>query len=144
MEKHHMPIESSLAAIWGLLTKTLSFKGLAGLIGAAMLYMLMPPGPPVVAGTVISDPKAYKWATRKELAIRFGFAFLTSELAGEWFVDFVQANAAWLQAGKHPLVFVGMMGAGGWYVGRWVALWLHKRQNTGLDQVVRDAKELLP
>lgn len=145
MESKHMPVETGIgAAIWAMLTKTLTLKGVAGLIGAAMLYMLMPPGPPVQAGTVISDPKAYTWATRKELGIRFGFAFLTSELAGAWFVDFLQANAAWLQAGKHPLVFIGMMGAGGWYFGRWVALWLHKRQNTGLDQVIKDAKELLP
>lgn len=127
-----------------LAAKLASIKGVAGLIGAAMLYMLMPPGPPVAAGTVISDPKAYAWATRKELGIRFAFAFMSSEWMGGWFVDFLQANAAWLQAGKHPMVFVGMMGAGGWYAGRWVALWLHKRQNTGLDEVVKDVKELIP
>lgn len=123
--------------------KLAGLKGMAGLIGAALLYMLMPPGPPVQAGTVISDPKAYKWATRKELGVRFSFAFLTSELLGEWFVDFVSANAAWLQADKHPIVFVGAMGAFGWYVGRWVALYLHKRQNTGLDDVVKDVKGML-
>lgn len=138
------PIAEAAAAVWSVITKTFSLKGLAGLIGAAMLYMLMPPGPPVVAGSVISDPHAYRWATRKELGIRFAFAFATSELAGEWFVDFVQANAAWLQAGKHPMVFIGVMGAGGWYFGRWVALWLHQRQNTGLDDVVKDVKGMLP
>lgn len=133
-----------LSAAWSALTKVVTFKGLAGMLGAGMLYMLMPPGPPVMAGTVISDPKAYRWATRKELCIRFAFAFMSSEWAGDWFVDVVANNAAWLQAAKHPNVFIGMMGAGGWYAGRWVALWLHQRQNTGLDQVIKDVKGMAP
>lgn len=143
-EGNSMSFEAVGATVWAVLTKTITIKGLAGLIGAAMLYMLMPPGPPVVAGSIVMDPKAYRWATRKELGIRFAFAFLSSELAGEWFVDFVQANAAWLQAQNHPTVFIGLMGAGGWYLGRWVALWLHKRQNTGLDEVIKEVKGMKP
>lgn len=143
-EEGSMSIEAVTATLWAVLTKTLTLKGVAGLIGAAMLYMLMPPGPPVVAGSVVMDPKAYRWATRKELGIRFAFAFLSSELLGEWFVDFVHSNATWLKAGDHPTVFIGLMGAIGWYLGRWVALWLHKKQNTGLDEIIREVKELKP
>lgn len=139
-----MSFEAAGAAVWATLAKAVTFKGIAGLIGAGMLYMLMPPGPPVQAGTIVLDAKAYRWAQRKELAIRFAFAFASSELAGEWFVDLVHANAEWLQAAKHPSVFIGVMGAGGWYFGRWVALWLHKRGNTGLDEIVKEVKDLRP
>jgi len=132
------------AAMWGVLTKTLSIKGVAGVIGAGMLYMVGPTGPKVADGTVIVNAKAYEWAKRKEMAIRFGFAFLASETMGDWAVDVINGSLPFLQAAKHPYVFVGAVGAVGWYAGRWVALWLHQRQNTGLDQVVKDAKDLMP
>lgn len=146
MEKHMSGIDAGGigTALWGAMTKTLTVKGVAGVIGAGMLYMVGPAGPKVADGTVIVNAKAYEWAKRKEMAIRFAFAFMASETMGDWAVDVINGALPFLQAAKHPYVFVGAVGALGWYFGRWVALWLHDHQDTGIEKAIKDAKELLP
>lgn len=127
--KDNVAIETSSIIGAGAL-KALGIKACLGMVGAAVLYLMMPPERP--DGTF----------NRHEFASRLAVAGLCSMLLGDWAVDVINGLAPWLMAAQHPAPFWLASGAPGWWVSRWVALWIYKRKGKDIGQVVRDAKEI--
>lgn len=121
--EHNMADPTSSAAAVALGTKA----GL-GIVGAALLYMLMPPGRP--DGQVTTRREM-----AREIGIRFAFAGITSAAGGDWLIDMLQQLAPSLLAAKHPTPFLMAAGAVGWYIGRAVALWIYRRQDRDIAQL---------
>ncbi len=100
-----------------------------GMIGAALLYLMLPP--------VTGDGKF----DRKEFVARLAVAGLFSTLFGDWAVD-VLGNWPWLHAGNHKAAVYLIVGAPGWWISRAVALWFHNRRAVDVGQMVKDVKDL--
>ncbi len=123
----NMPEPASSAAF------ALGLKASIGMAGAVALYMVMPPGRP-------HDRPTTRRELAREIGLRMAFAGLTSAAAGDWLIDILQSNAAWLLAEKHPTPFLMAGGALGWYAGRWVALALYRRQDKDIVEVVHEVR----
>lgn len=124
---------SSAAASGIAAAQAIGSNALAGILGAALLWMVMPPGRPGDAHT-----------TRKELGrevgVRIVFAGISAAMCGDWVVDMVQSLAPFLLAAKHPTPFLIASGALGWYAGRAVALWIYRRQDRDAGQLIDEIK----
>jgi hypothetical protein len=107
-----------------------------GALGAVVLYLVMPPGRPVQAGEMI-DGAAHKREVQKEFGARLFIAIVFSILCGDWVVDMAPA---FLMAHAHPLPFWVAAGAPGWWISRWAALWLYKRQDKDIGEVADEIK----
>jgi len=125
---------ASAAGAAGSALSALGSKAALGLLGAAALFVLMPPGRPNDAHT-----------TRKELGREIGarmfMAGISSHFGGDWVIDVVNNLAPWTMAAKHPAPFLMLTGALGWYVGRAAALWLYKRQDKDLGELKDELKK---
>jgi hypothetical protein len=121
--EHNMADPTSSAAVAALGTKA----GL-GIIGAALLYMLMPPGRP-------DDQPTTRREMAREIGVRFTFAGITSAAGGDWVIDMLQQHLPSLLAAEHPTPFLMASGAVGWYIGRAVALWIYRRQDRDIAQL---------
>jgi hypothetical protein len=121
------PISSAASGIAA--AQAMGMKAGAGIVGAALLYMVLPPGRP-------QDKPTSRAELGREIAVRVAFAGITSAAFGDWLIDLVNAMAPWLLAAKHPTPFLIAAGAVGWYIGRAVALWLYRRQDKDAGEVL--------
>lgn len=95
-----------------------------GMIGAALLYAAMPP---------VNKDGTFN---RREFAVRLACAGVVSAVFGEWAVDMLVHYLPTLQADKHHAAVYLLAGAPGWWLSRAAALWLHRRRDKDLGQVV--------
>ena len=128
MKATEMAVETGAAGA-AFAIKAAGIKASFGMAGAAVLYMMMPPERP--DGTF----------NRREFAARLAVAGLCSLLLGDWVVDVLNGLTPWLKAGAHPHPFWVASGAPGWWVSRWVALWIYKRRDKDIGEVADDIKK---
>lgn len=126
LEQHNMGVEAGSGAF--LAAKTIGIKAGLGMAGAALLYLFMPPERP--DGTF----------SKREFAARLVVAGFFSIVCGDWAVAVVNGLAPWLMAAEHPAPFWLAAGAPGWWLSRAVALWLYKRKDADVGEMVRDAR----
>ena len=110
--------------------KMIGLKALLSMIGAAILYMVMPP------------ERLDGSFSRSEFAARLGVAVFFSILLGDWVVSVVEGLAPWLKAAQHPEPFWVASGAPGWWVSRAAALWLYNRRSKDIGELVNDARQM--
>lgn len=95
-----------------------------------MLYLAFPPKNP--DGTF----------NRHEFVWRLAFAIAMSTLCGDWFVSVVDGLVPWIKANEFPGVFYAAVGAPAWWTSRAVAVWMHRRDEKDIGEIVKDVKEL--
>ncbi len=108
--------------------QTAAGKAGAGMLGAVILYAVMPP-----------LNKDGSW-NRREFIARLLVAGLFSTFFGDWSVDIINHFADWLNPEKHRAAVYLLTGAPGWWVSRWAALWLRRRQDKDLGEVAVEVK----
>lgn len=131
-----MSIESadqaaSAASAAGGVLSALGLKAALGMAGAVLLYV----------GATPARPKDGSF-NKTEFLTRLAVAGFASALCGDWAVDVVNNIAPVLMASKHPAPFWLAAGAPGWWVSRWVALWLYKQQDKDAAQVLKKVRDL--
>ncbi len=99
-----------------------------GMIGAAILYMILPP---------IDNKGRFN---RKEFALRLIVAGLFSIFFGNMLALTVQHFAPWLEPMNNKSAIDLLAGAPGWWISRAVALWFHNRNNKDIGEIIREAK----
>lgn len=100
-----------------------------GMLGAAILYMVMPP--------VDKDGKF----NRKEFVTRLAVAGLFSIFFGDMLASVLQHFVPWLEPLKNKSAVDLLAGAPGWWVSRAAALWLHNRQDKDLGEIIQEVKK---
>ena len=100
-----------------------------GMIGAAILYLVMPP----------VDTKGR--FNRKEFALRLLVAGLFSVFFGDMLAASLQHFVPWLEPLNNKSAVDLLAGAPGWWVSRAVALWFHNRHDKDIAEMIKDAKE---
>jgi hypothetical protein len=108
--------------------KAYGLKAAFGMLGAAILYAVLPP------------LKKDGTFDRREFVIRLACAGIFSMFFGEWAVQLLSATWPWLQAEKHTAAVELIVGAPGWWVSRAGAIWLQRRSNKDLGEVVEEVK----
>lgn len=108
--------------------KAYLLKPIIGMIGAALLYTALPP------------VKADGSFDRTEFVIRLAAAGIFSHIFGDWAVD-ILSDLTWLHAADHKAAVYLVVGAPGWWVTRAVALWLRRRENKDIGEVIKEVKE---
>lgn len=112
------------------LFKLYGAKAVFGMVGAALLYVVLPP-----------TNKDGSFNAR-EFAIRLAVAGIFSVMFGDMVADIINNTwlSAWVQPYKHKSAIDLMVGAPGWWISRAVALALRKRENTDLVDVIKEVK----
>jgi hypothetical protein len=109
-------------------------KAVFGMIGAALLYVVLPP---------INTDGSFN---KKEFVLRMAVAGVFSCMFGDMAADAIN-NASWLapwiQPYKHKSAIDLMVGAPGWWISRAVALGLRKREGKDIVEVVKEVKEII-
>lgn len=123
-EMSDMPTESGAF----LAVKTLGAKAVMGMIGATLLYAVMPP---------LNSDGTFN---RSEFIVRLACAGVCSMVFGQWGVDLFTEFFPRLGAEKHPAAVFLLTGAPAWWVSRWAAVWLHKRKDKDLGEVYDEVK----
>ena len=100
-----------------------------GMIGAALLYFVLPPVRP--------DGKF----NQKEFVLRLAAAGLFSCLFGDWCVAILVEYFPRLHAQDHTSAVYLMVGAPGWWISRAIALWFQNRHGKDIAQLIDDAKD---
>jgi len=113
--------------------KLYGLKAGMGMIGAALLYFVLPP--------VRKDGTF----DRKEFVIRLAVAGFFSTMFGDYAIALLDASTytKFLQAGKHTGIFYLIVGAPGWWISRAIALWFQRHQDKDIGEVVREVKDAL-
>jgi hypothetical protein len=126
--KEHMngPGEAAGVAFF----KAYGLKVGLGMIGAALLYLVLPP---------ITKDGTFD---RKEFVMRLACAGLFSTMFGDWAVD-VLGNWPALHAGGHRGAVYLLVGAPGWWISRAVALWFQGRRDKDIGEMVKDVKDTI-
>jgi len=110
------------------LFKAYGFKVGLGMIGAALLYVVLPPVKP--DGSF----------NRKEFVLRLAAAGVFSSVFGDWAVAMLANYLPQIQADRYPGAVYLVVGAPGWWVSRAVALWFQRRGDKDIGQLVEDVK----
>jgi len=105
-----------------------------------LLYAVLPPGRPVKKGATV-DAAHYRSEATKEFIARLAVAVVFSVLFGDYVVDLMTEHFPGALAAKHPHVWYVVSGAPGWWVTRWVALWLYKHRNKDAGQIADEIKD---
>jgi hypothetical protein len=113
--------------------KVYGLKAGFGMIGAALLYVVLPP--------LNADGSFNK----KEFAIRLAVAGVFSIMFGDMAADAINNSwlAAWVQPYKHKSAIDLMVGAPGWWISRAVALGMRKREAKDIVDLVKEVKETI-
>jgi hypothetical protein len=119
---------SSGGAAYYLAAKTIGGKAVMGMIGAAMLYAVMPP---------LNRDGTFN---RREFAVRLACAGVISAVFGQWAVDLLMLHFPTIQADKHPAAVYLLTGAPGWWVSRAAALWLQRRRDKDAGEIFNEIK----
>jgi hypothetical protein len=112
-----------------LAAKTIGGKALMGMIGAALLYAVMPP---------LNKDGTFN---RTEFVLRLACAGAFSIVFGDWSVQLFMEFAPRLHAENHVGAVWLMTGAPGWWVSRWAAIWLHNRRNKDAGEIIQELKQ---
>jgi hypothetical protein len=113
--------------------KIYGLKAGFGMMGAALLYLVLPP--------VNKDGSFNK----TEFAIRLAVAGVFSIVFGDMAADAINNTwlAQWVQPYKHKSAIDLMVGAPGWWISRAVALGMRKREAKDIVDLVKEAKETI-
>ena len=109
-------------------------KAVFGMIGAALLYVVLPP---------TNKDGSYN---RTEFVLRLAAAGVFSIVFGDMVADAINNTswlAPWIQPYKHKSAIDLMVGAPGWWVSRAVALAMRKREGKDIVEVVKEVKEII-
>lgn len=101
-----------------------------GMIGAALLYLVLPP--------VTNDGKF----DQREFVARLAVAGFFSVMFGDWAIA-ILGNWQFLHAADNKAPIYLLVGAPGWWLSRAVALWFHKRRDKDIGEAAKDVKEIL-
>jgi hypothetical protein len=115
-------------AVGFALLKAYGLKVVLGMVGAALLYLVLPPVKP--DGSF----------DRREFVLRLAAAGVFSSVFGDWAVAMLMQYVPSIQAEKHASPVYLMVGAPGWWVSRAVALWLQRRSGKDIGELVGEAK----
>ncbi len=113
------------------LIKLYGLKAALGMIGAALLYLALPPRKP--DGSF----------DEKEFVARLACAGVFSILFGDWTLQLLVTYAPALHAEAHAKAVDLMTGAPGWWISRAIALWFQKRRDKDIAELGKEAKESL-
>lgn len=127
MENYKMAMESAGGVA---LLKLYGLKATLGMLGAAMLYMVLPP--------VKKDGSFDK----HEFVARLAVAGVFSVVFGDMAADALDHFLPWLQPHNHKSAVDLMMGAPGWWISRAIALWFQNRRGKDIGELINDAKEI--
>lgn len=100
-----------------------------GMIGAAILYLVMPP---------VDNKGRFN---RKEFAVRLLVAGLFSIFFGDMLVAVIQHFVPWLEPLKNKSAIDLLAGAPGWWLSRAVALWFHRRHDKDIAEIINEVKK---
>lgn len=109
--------------------KAYGFKAAIGMVGAALLYVVLPP-----------ENKDGTF-NKKEFVSRLSAAGVFSHMFGDWAVD-ILSNVSWLYATNHKAAIYLIVGAPAWWISRAVALWFQNRRAKDVGELIRDAKDV--
>ena len=113
------------------LVKLYGFKAAVGMVGAAMLYVVLPP--------LNSDGTFNK----REFVARLGCAGVFSCLLGGTAYQMLCAQLPGIGAMVNSSAIDLVVGAPGWWISRAVALWFQRRSDKDIAQLANDVKESL-
>lgn len=113
------------------LVKMYGFKAAIGMVGAAMLYIVLPP--------LNADGSFNK----REFVARLACAGVFSCLLGSTVYQMLCAQLPTIGAMVNASAVDLCVGAPAWWVSRAVALWFQRRTNKDIAELARDAKESL-
>jgi hypothetical protein len=102
-----------------------------GMIGAALLYFVLPP---------VDKNGNFD---RKEFVLRLATAGIFSSLFGDWAVAVLMEYLPRLHTDAHAGAVYLLVGAPGWWISRAVALWFQNRRGKDIAEMVHDAKDVL-
>lgn len=122
------PTSTGVAGV-ATLIKTLGLSATLGMIGAALLYIVLPP---------VNHDGTFN---KREFAARLAVAGVFSAVFGDMGVDVLSHVTPFLNPEKHHAAVEMLVGAPGWWVSRAVALWLQKQQNKDIAQIVKETRE---
>lgn len=112
--------------------KAFGVKTICGMIGAGMLYVVLPP----IDKTGRFD--------RKEFVCRLAIAGLFSNFFGDMAIEALSGIhhlQGWIDFHAHASAVYLMTGAPGWWISRAVALWFQRRNGKDIAELVKDVKE---
>lgn len=113
------------------LIKLYGFKAALGMVGAAMLYIVLPP--------VNADGRF----NRREFAARLTCAGVFSCLLGETALQLLNMQFPLVGPTINPSAVYLVVGAPGWWISRAVALWFQKRSKKDIVELTKDIKKSL-
>ena len=121
---------SSAADVAFMASQTVAGKAAAGMLGAVVLYAVMPP---------INKDGTFN---RREFVMRLAVAGVFSVFFGDWAVDVLNNTLPVLSADKHRAAVYLVTGAPGWWISRWVALYLQNRRDKDPVEIIKEAKDI--
>lgn len=112
------------------LFKLYGAKAVFGMVGAALLYVVLPP----------IDKNGH--FDKREFVLRLAIAGVFSVMFGDMAADAINNSwlGPWINPYKHKSAIDLMVGAPGWWVSRAVALAFRKRENTDLIDIIKEVK----
>jgi hypothetical protein len=102
-----------------------------GMIGAALLYVVLPP------------VKKDGTFDRHEFVLRLACAGVFSTVFGDLAVDTLMHYLPGIPFASHKGAIYLLIGAPGWWISRAAALWFQKRQDKDIGEIVREAKDIV-
>ncbi|RJG06238.1 hypothetical protein D3870_09640 [Noviherbaspirillum cavernae] len=109
--------------------KLYGLKAVFGMVGAALLYFVLPP--------LRSDGRF----SQQEFVVRLAAAGIGSCFFGDVAVQQIMLYLPSLHADQHTSAVYLLVGAPFWWITRAVALSLRKREDKDIVEIVREAKE---
>jgi hypothetical protein len=120
---------SSGGAAYYLAAKTIGGKALMGMIGAVLLYMVMPP---------LNKDGTFN---RTEFAVRLACAGVGSIVFGDWALQIIMEFAPRLHAENHSKAVDLLTGAPFWWFSRAVALHIYRRRDKDAGEIIEELKQ---
>lgn len=111
------------------LVKMYGFKAAIGMVGAAMLYIVLPP------------LNADGTFNKREFVARLACAGVFSCLLGSTVYQMLCSQLPTIGAMVNASAIDLVVGAPAWWVSRAVALWFQRRADKDIAELARDAKE---
>jgi len=113
------------------LLKIYGIKAVLGMLGAALLYIVLPPR------------NADGSFNEKEFVVRLACAGTFSIMFGDLGYSLLLQYQAAIANALGPKTVDVMVGAPAWWITRAVALWMQRRQGKDIAEIARDVKETL-
>lgn len=120
-----MSIETGAGAGIALL-KAYGFKVAVGMVGAALMYFVLPP------------KDANGEFDQREFVLRLACAGVFSSFFGDLVIEMLEHGAPWIKWAKHTGAVYLMTGAPAWWFSRAIALMAHNRRNKDMIQLITE------